>query len=149
MCNNVCRMCNNLVISQEVAFDTATNSLNITIPNNGYRNNEKVCIVVAQAIPTTTTINASVNIVVDGSSFLLVNRNCAPVSACQIRSRTKYSTCVKTTNTSATFKLLNNLCGCNQDTLRVLPITPAPEPTPTAQVVRTRTTTKKGATTNE
>ncbi len=146
MCNNVCRLCCNLVISQEVAFDVATNSLNITIPNNGYRNNEKVCIVVAQAIPTTTTINANVNIIVEGNTFPLVNRNCTPVNACQIKPRTKYSTCIKTTTTSATFRLLNNLCGCRPDNLSSLPITP---PAPTTQVVRARTTTKKGDTTNE
>lgn len=50
MCNNVCRLCCNLVISQEVAFDAVTNSLNITIPNNGYRNNEKLCIYFYQIV---------------------------------------------------------------------------------------------------
>lgn len=121
-CNNVCRLCNNLVISESIAFDANTNTLNITIPNNNYRNNEKVCIVVAQSIPSNTTINSQVYIFVGNSSFPLMNRNCTPVLACQIKSRTKYATCVKTTTNSGSFRLFNNLNNCNCDNLTSLPI---------------------------
>lgn len=41
-CQNVCRLCPNLIISEAVAFDPTTNSLDITIPDNCYRNCEKV-----------------------------------------------------------------------------------------------------------
>lgn len=141
-CNNVCRLCNNLVISTAIAYDSNTNTLNITIPNNSYRCNDKVCIVVAQSIPETTTINAQVYIFVGQSSFPLVNKNCTPVVACQIRSRTKYSTCVKTTSTSGSFRLLCNLCNSYQNNLIALPVV---EATPTPASV---TSMKKGASNN-
>lgn len=135
-CNNTCRLCNNLVISTAIAYDSATNTLNITIPNNSYRCNDKVCIVVAQSIPETTTINAQVYIFVGQSSFPLVNKNCTPVIACQIRSRTKYATCVKTTSTSGSFRLLYNLCNSNQNNLIALPVVESATPTPTIANVK-------------
>lgn len=121
-CNNVCRLCRSLVISTAVAFDPATNSLDITIPNNGYRNCEKVCIVVAQTIPTSTTINALVNIVIDGTRFPLQRCTCAQATACEIRTRTKYSTRVITNSTSGVFRLLGKTYACCPDSLDTLPV---------------------------
>ena len=57
-CKNVCRLCNHLAISTAVAFTDG--NLVITLPAASYRNGEKVCIVIAQAIPEDTTINAPV-----------------------------------------------------------------------------------------
>lgn len=123
-CQNVCKLCRNLVISTAVAYDSTTNTLNITIPDRGYRNCEKVCIVVAQSIPATTTINARVFIFVGASSFPLTKRNCAQVTACEIKTRTKYSTCVQTNTTSGVFRLLGNVCCTSPENLDVLPVTP-------------------------
>ena len=59
-CKNVCKLCDKLVISTAVAFTNG--NLVITIPAGSYNNNEKYCIVIAQSIPTTTTIAAPVYI---------------------------------------------------------------------------------------
>lgn len=109
-CKPVCKLCNHLVISQAVTFNGT--DLVINLPANSFNNGEKVCIIVAQTIPTTTTINAGVVITIgDGTEqYRLTNRCCAPVSACSIKTRTRYSTIVATSNTTATFKLLGNTC---------------------------------------
>lgn len=121
-CKNVCRLCRNLVISTAVAYDAGTDTLNITIPDGGYRNCEKVCIVVAQAIPATTTITALVNIVIEGSTFPLLRCNCTQATACEIRTRTKYSTRVVTNTTSGAFRLLGPIWSTCPDSLDTLPI---------------------------
>lgn len=119
MLNN-CRLCHNLVISTAVAFDTDT--LTITLPNGGFRNCEKVCILVAQPIPEATTINALVNIVIDGSTYPLVAMDCLQVTACQIKEGYVYPTKVITNQVTGTFKLLvDPKCVC-QATRRLLPI---------------------------
>ena len=120
-CQNVCKLCRSLVISTAVAFDPTTNSLDITIPDNGYRNCEKVCIVVAQTIPDSTTINALVNILVNGIRFPLQRCNCTQTTACEIRTRTKYSTRVVTNTVSGAFRLLGRTYPCCPDSLDTLP----------------------------
>ena len=122
-CQNVCKLCPNLIISTAVAFDPATNSLDITIPDTGFRNGEKVCIVVAQTIPTSTTINALVNIVVNGISFPLQRCNCTQATACEIRTRTKYSTKVVTNTVSGAFRLLGRIYPLCPESLEALPTT--------------------------
>lgn len=109
-CKPVCRLCNHLVISQAVTFDGT--SLVINLPAGAYNNCEKYCIVVAQAIPATTTINAPVVITIDTGTvqYPLTTRNCRPVTACGIRTRTRYSTCVETSATTANFRMLGNPC---------------------------------------
>lgn len=124
-CKNVCRLCPNLVLSTAVAFDAGTNTLNITIPDNGYRNCEKVCIVIAQAIPDATTRNALVNIVVGANPFPLVKCDCNQATACEVRTRTKYCTKVLTNTVSGTFRLLGKVQPCCPDNLRTLPTTAA------------------------
>ena len=59
-CKPVCKLCDRLVLSQAVTFTGGT--LEINLPAGSYNNGEKYCIVVAQAIPETTTINAPVYI---------------------------------------------------------------------------------------
>ena len=50
MCgNNGCKVCPNLVASTEVTV--AANELQITIPAMTINNNEKICLLIAQAIP--------------------------------------------------------------------------------------------------
>lgn len=107
-CRNVCKLCDRLVISEEITFDGT--SLVINLPAGSYNNNEKYCIILAQTIPATTTINAPVVFTIgDGDvEYPLVNRCCRPVTACGVRTRTKYSVCVQTTPTTATFRMLGN-----------------------------------------
>lgn len=109
-CKNVCRLCDKLVISTAIAV-SGTN-LVVTIPAGSYNNNCKYCIVLAQSIPSAATVNMPVLIQIGTGTELypLVNRCCKPVTACAIRTRTKYSTFVETTPTSAVFKLLGNPC---------------------------------------
>lgn len=105
-CNNVCRLCKRFVISSAVTFTGG--NLVINIPAGAYANGEKYCIVVAQTIPSTTTINAPVYVTIGTGTTLypVTNKCCAQLTACAIRTRTKYSTVVSTTPTGGAFKLL-------------------------------------------
>jgi len=107
-CQNTCRICPRLAISTAVAITDG--NLVITIPENTYQNGEKVCIVVAQTIPADATITTPVVIQIgDGDAlYPLTNRCCAQVTACALRTRTKYSTRVATSPTGGTFRLLGN-----------------------------------------
>ena len=115
-CKNICKLCNRLIISQAVAFTNG--QLIITLPAGSYENGEKYCIVVAQNIPATTTINAPVVIQIGTGTQLypLQNRCCAQIAACSIRTRTKYSTRVATDAAGGTFKMLGTpACSPNND----------------------------------
>lgn len=118
-CKNVCKLCDKLIISTAVTF-TAGTGLIITIPEGAYNDNCKYCIVVAQNIPATTTINAPVFIQIGtGTQLYPVNKcDCTQLAACGIRTRTKYSMCVETTPTSGTFKLLGKSCCQPNNNLR-------------------------------
>ena len=109
-CSNVCKLCDRLIISESVTF--AAGTLTINIPAGSYADGCKYCIVVAQAIPAATTITAPVVITIGTGTetYPLVNRCCAQVTACAIRTRTKYSTVVSTDATGGTFKLLGKPC---------------------------------------
>ena len=122
---NNCRICNRLQISTAVAYDAGTNTLNITIPDAGYRRCEKVCIIVAQTIPATTTLAALVNIVVGGSTFPLLRCDGTQATACEVRARTKYSTQVVTNTTTGAFRLIGKTYPCCPDSLDILPVEPA------------------------
>lgn len=126
-CQNICRLCNKLIISTAVSFNAATNVLTITIPNGSYVNCEKYCIVVAQSIPTAVTVGALVFISTNGRTFPLTKCNCAQVTACEIKTRTKYSTRVQTNTTGGVFRLLSNPKCCPPDTLSELPSTTVTE----------------------
>ena len=117
-CKNVCKLCNKLIISTAVAFTGG--NLVITIPTGAYNECEKYCIVVAQSIPTTTTITAPVYIQIGTGTELypLQKCDCAQATACSIRTRTKYSTCIVTTPTGGSFRLLGNLCCAPNNNLR-------------------------------
>ena len=113
-CKNVCKLCPKLILSTATTF-TAGTGLIITIPEGAYNDGCKYCIVTAQSIPAETPVDAPVVIsVVNGTQvYPLVSCDCRPLTARAIRSRTKYSTIVKTDATSGVFKLLGNLCKCN------------------------------------
>jgi hypothetical protein len=107
-CKNVCRLCDHLAISTAVAFTDG--NLVVTLPADSFRDGEKVCIVIAQTIPADTTITAPVVIQIgEGTEqYPLTTRCCAQVSACGIRTRTRYATRVVTSATGATFRMLGN-----------------------------------------
>ena len=152
-CNNVCKLCSNLIISEAINFDPTTNSLDITIPNSCYRNCQKVCIVVAQTIPASTTINALVYIVVNGTRFPLQRFDCSQAVATEIRTRTKYSTRVVTNTVNGAFRLLGRTYACCPESLQTLPIPTTTTPTPAVfnatKTTKTTTTSKKEVVANE
>ena len=112
-----CRLCDRLIISQAVTF-TAPNLI-INLPAGAYQNCEKYCIVVAQAIPDATTINAPVFITIgDGTELYPLNQcNGVQATASGIRTRTRYATKVTTTATGGTFRLLGKICCYPTDNL--------------------------------
>lgn len=116
-CKNVCQLCRRLVISESVTFNGT--SLVINIPAGSYSNNCKYCIIVAQTIPAETTINAPVVVTIgDGTvEYPLTTKNCRQVTACGIRTRTKYSVCVLTDATAGTFRMLGRACCCPDNSL--------------------------------
>lgn len=114
MGNCVGKLCDRFILSQAVTF--AGGTLTINLPAGSYANGCKYCIVVAQAIPAETTILAPVVITIgEGTTeYPLTNRCCAQVTACGIRTRTRYAVIVSTSATGGTFKMLGNPC-CSPD----------------------------------
>lgn len=125
-CENVCKLCSRLVISQAVAF--AAGTLTINLPAGSYNNREKYCIVVAQSIPAAATITAPVAITIGTGTeqYPLVGRDCAQVTACAIRTRTKYSTRLNTNAAGGSFRLLGRAaCAPSNDLASVDGTAPA------------------------
>lgn len=109
-CKPVCKLCDKIRIS--TAVNVVGGNVVINLPAGSYNNGEKYCIIIAQNIPATATIGANVLFSIGGGTvqYPLVNRCCRPVTACGIRTRTRYSIFVETTPTSAVFKMLGNPC---------------------------------------
>lgn len=109
-CKNVCRVCDKLRISSSVTVTGG--NLIINIPAGSYVNSCKYCIIVAQPIPTTATIGAPVFITIGTGTvqYPLVTKNCRQVTACGIRTRTKYSVCVETNAIGGSFRMLGEPC---------------------------------------
>ena len=126
-CKNVCRLCDELIISTAVTF-TAGTGLVITIPEGSYADGCKYCIVVAQAIPNATTITAPVFIQIGTGTVLypLNKCDCTQATACSIRTRTKYATRVETNATGGVFKLLGKVaCAPNNNLTSIHGTAPA------------------------
>ena len=119
-CKTVCRLCKNLIISEAVTYDGT--SLVVNLPAGSYADGCKYCIVIAQTIPATTTITAPVVITIGAGTvqYPLVNGCCAQVTACGVRTRTKYSTIVTTNATGGTFKMLGKPCCTPNNALAAL-----------------------------
>ena len=135
-CKNICNLCPNLVISQSVNFTDG--NLVIVVPPGTYENGRKICIVVAQSIPEATTITAPVMIQIGTGETLypLQNRCCAQVTACGVRTRTKYATRVATSATGGVFKMLGNPACSPSNNLTAINGTAPTTDTPVTQAVR-------------
>lgn len=150
-CIKNCRLCRNIVISTAVTVVTVdgTDTLVIDIPTGFYPDCRRVCLVVAQTIPTTATIAMPVAISIGGDTttvYPIVNCDCSQVTACAIRTRTKYGLCISTSATSAVFKSLKPLTCYPTETLAVIP---TPATTPAVLTTRTARTTTKTTTVKE
>lgn len=124
--NNKCQLCRNLVISNSVTVVTVdgTDTLVIDIPAGFYADNSKICLIVAQAIPTTATINQPVAISIGGVTttvYPIVRCDCTQVTACALRTRKKYPLRVSTNATSAVFKSLGGLSCTPTNNLLAIP----------------------------
>lgn len=117
---NNCKLCDNFILSAAVTY--AANVLTINLPAGAYADGHKYCIVLAQAIPATTTIGSTVVFTIGAGTvtYPLVDRCGNPVTAGRIRTRTKYPVCVNTTATGGTFRLTRDLCCDEEETLAAL-----------------------------
>lgn len=109
-CKAVCKLCDRLVISQAVTF--AGGVLTINLPAGTYNNGCKYCIVVAQTIPAATTITAPVEITIGTGTetYPLLGNCCQQITACGIRTRTRYATRVVTDAAGGSFRLMGRAC---------------------------------------
>lgn len=126
-CIKNCRLCRNIVISTAVTLETieGVETLVIDVPSGLYANNCRYCLIVAQTIPADTPITAPVVISIAGDTTItypiLNGCDCTQVTACAIRTRTKYGLCLYTSATSAVFKTIKKLSCYPQETLAVIP----------------------------
>ena len=109
-CKPICQLCDKIRISQAITFTDG--NLIINLPAGSYNDGEKICIILAQTIPAVTTINAPTFITIGTGTqqYPLTKSDCSQVTACALRTRTRYSVCVSTTATGGTFKLIGKPC---------------------------------------
>ena len=113
MCNNTCRLCRRLILSQALTF--AAGTLTVNIPAGAYGNCEKYCLVLAQAIPEGTTIDAAVVITIGDGTVTYPLVDCAgnAVTAGELQTRTRYALRVATTPTGGSLRLATRVCNSN------------------------------------
>lgn len=129
-CNNNCKICNRIVISTAVTVITVdgVDTLVIDLPAGAYLNCCKYCVVIAQTIPDTATINMPVAFSIGGDTTVVypfLNCDCTQITACGIQTRTRYPVFVSTTTTAAVFRSLRKLCCYPANNLMSIPA-PAP-----------------------
>lgn len=152
-CNNNCKLCNRLIISNSVTVAAVggVDTLLIDIPASTYMDGYRYCLVIAQTIPDTVTVNMPVAVTIGGVTdpvYPLTRCNCAQVTACAIRTRTKYPVLVSTNATGGVFKVLSGLSCAPNNALASLPVTTtATTPAVAALTVVPGRTTKTTTTT--
>lgn len=126
-CINNCSLCRKLIISQAINFDATTNTVIVDLPAGNYGNCCDYCIVFAQSVPASATINAPVVFSIGGGAtqYPFLNCDCTPILASQIRTRRKYKTRVSTAVSSGVFKYIGKCCLPSNSTT-VLQSIPAP-----------------------
>lgn len=148
-CSRKCEICNRIIISTAVTVVTVdgvdTLVVDLPAPAVGvapYLNNCKYCVVIAQTIPVTATIAMPVAFSIGGDTttvYPFLNCDCSQVTACAIRTRTKYPVCVSTSATGGVFKSLRKLNCYPNAVLSSLPA-PATTAVANATVLATRAT---------
>ena len=151
VCKSSCKLCDNLIISQSVTVVTVdgTDTLVIDLPARFYGDGCKYCIIIAQTIPDTATINMPVAFSIGGDTttvYPFVRYDCSQITACGIRTRTRYSTRVSTNAVGGVFKSLGGISCCPNNNLASLPVpTTAGVVAPANYSLRTAETTKKAS----
>lgn len=130
-CIKNCRLCNKMILSQSITFTGG--NLVVDLPVNSYGNCQKYCIVFAQTIPDTATINAPVVFTINGGTtqYPFVNQDCTPIYASQVRTRRLYSTRVNTAVNTGVFKYIGKCCLPSNTTTVVNSIPAEATPAPT------------------
>lgn len=153
-CKASCKLCDKLVISQSVTI--VDDTVVIDLPARCYNDGCKYCVIIAQTIPATATISSLVAFSIGGDTTTLypfVRCDCSQVTACAIRTRTRYSVCVSTNAVGGVFKSLGGLSCCPTNNLESLPVPATPAPAlqniASRKVSKTVTTTKKEVVSNE
>lgn len=128
MCNRDCKICDEIIISDAVTIVTLNgiDTLVIDIPNGRYIDRCRYCVVVAQTIPDTATINMPVAFSIGGVTttvYPFINCNCTQVTACGVRNRTRYPVVVFTTPAGGVFRSTRELYCYPADNLPSLPVT--------------------------
>lgn len=126
-CIRNCRLCNRLILSQDLVYDPTEDALQVNLPANSYGNGERYCIVIAQSIPDDTTVNAQVVFTIgadDTTTYPFINRNGTPIYASQLRTRTIYPTVVNTAVETGVFRYVGNRClpSNSTTTIQALPV---------------------------
>ena len=109
--NSNCKLCRKIVLSQSITFNAGTNTLIVDLPAQSYGNNCTYCIILAQPIPNTATINAQVVFTIGGvtaTTYPFLNCDCTPILASQVRTRTRYKTRVSTAVGTGVFKYIGD-----------------------------------------
>lgn len=124
MCgNNGCRVCPNLAASTAVAV--AGGQLQVTIPAMTINNNEKICLLIAQAVPAgADTLPVVVLNGTGGTVIQLINRCGDSVRADQVRGRKIYNLRVMTDPALAVVRS-NNLCCTAYVWPQIVPVAPS------------------------
>ena len=110
-CVKNCRLCNKFILSQSITYNAGVNQLIVDLPAGNYANCTKYCIVLAQSIPTETTINAQVVFTIGGDQtvgYPFLNKDCTPVLASQVRTRRLYPVRVNTGISTGAFKYIGD-----------------------------------------
>lgn len=143
-CVKKCKLCDKFILSQTITFDGT--SLVVNLPANAYSNGCKYCIVLAQAIPEATTINAPIvfTIGTGTTEYPFVNCDCTPIYASQVRTRRIYATRVNTAVNDGVFKYIGKCCLPSNATTLVqsIPVEETTPATPAVAQVSARATTR-------
>lgn len=163
-CNRPCnKLCPNFIISDSISVVTVggVDTLVIDIPAGSYGNCKSYCIITAQPIPATATVNQPVAISIGGDTTTVYPLVCCKTGlqavACQINTRSRYKVCVRTSATSGSFVVQYGLGSCFTNNLASLPAPTTTTATATvrsfsatpSKTTKTVTTTKKEVIANE
>ena len=136
-CVKNCRLCDKFILSQSITYNAGVNQLIVNLPAGNYGNCTKYCIVLAQSIPTETTINAQVVFTIGGDqtiAYPFLNKDCTPIYASQVRTRRIYPTRVNTAVNSGVFKYIGK---CPLPCRATVAVGSIPTPITTAPTVTT------------
>lgn len=117
-------MCPRFVVASAITF--ADGTLTINLPEGNYFNGCTYCIYLNGEIPDATTINAPVVVTIgDGTAtYPMTGCNCAQLTACALRARTKYAVKVATSGAGGSFRVQGRVACAPNNVLEFIDGTP-------------------------